>query len=203
MTPDGAPRFGALHPARFHPARLLHRWFFIRYWEGGPHLRIRLLPRPDAGRAATPAALDAAVRRAFADVPRDGHDPEGYPASIGDLAAASVASDPTVDRRLAATVLPPGVHAARYVPETDRYGTGAALASKSSSRPRHRPVPGCRRGTGCRTAAVNPIPYWFSCGPTPTTGAAGPGPPRRRRSPRRCWRSMPPTGSNSWCRAGG
>ncbi|MFB6581788.1 lantibiotic dehydratase C-terminal domain-containing protein [Streptomyces sp. NPDC056402] len=106
---------------------LLHRWFFIRYWEGGPHLRIRLLPRPGAGRAATPDALDAAVRRAFADVPLDGHDPDGYLASIGDLAAASVASDPTVDRRLAATVLPPGVHAADYVPETDRYGTGAAL----------------------------------------------------------------------------
>ncbi|WP_327382800.1 lantibiotic dehydratase C-terminal domain-containing protein [Streptomyces sp. NBC_01207] len=117
-------------PALLSPLRaaeLLHRWFFIRYWEGGPHLRIRLLPRPGAGRAATPDALDAAVRRAFADVPRDGHDPEGYLASIGDLAAASVASDPTVDRRVAATVLPPGVHAAGYVPETDRYGTGAAL----------------------------------------------------------------------------
>ncbi|MEV7611455.1 thiopeptide-type bacteriocin biosynthesis protein [Streptomyces sp. NPDC089799] len=117
-------------PALLAPLReagLLHRWFFIRYWEGGPHLRIRLLPQPGAGRAATPDALDAAVRRAFADVPREGHDPEGYLASIGDLAAASVVSDPTVDRRLAATVLPPGVHAADYVPETDRYGTGAAL----------------------------------------------------------------------------
>lgn len=115
--------------APLHAAGLLHRWFFIRYREGGPHLRIRLLPRPGTGSRATPDALDAVVRRAFADVPRDGHDPEGYLASIGDLAAASIASDPTVDRRLAATVLPPGVHAAGYVPETDRYGTGAALAA--------------------------------------------------------------------------
>ncbi|MBW5486819.1 thiopeptide-type bacteriocin biosynthesis protein [Streptomyces bambusae] len=117
-------------PALLAPLRaagLLRRWFFIRYWEGGPHLRIRLLPRPGAGPAGTPGVLDTAVRQAFADVPRDGHDPEGYLASIGDLAAASTASDPTVDRRLATTVLPPGVHAARYVPETDRYGTGAAL----------------------------------------------------------------------------
>lgn len=223
-------------PALLAPLRaagLLHRWFFIRYWEGGPHLRIRLLPRPGAGRAATPDALDAAVRRAFADVPRDGHDPEGYLASIGDLAAASVASDPTVDRRVAATVLPPGVHAAGYVPETDRYGTGAALeateevfmlsselalraAGSGLDELRLRLLGvevllkaaasagvGVPQGAGCRTVAVQPIPYWFSCGPTPTTGAAGPGRPRRRCSPRNCWRSTPPTGPNSWCRAGG
>ncbi|WP_185922022.1 thiopeptide-type bacteriocin biosynthesis protein, partial [Streptomyces sp. WAC06614] len=119
-------------PALIAPLRsagLLRGWFFIRYWEGGPHLRIRLLPHPAAGPGATAQALDGAVRRVFAGLPHDGHDPDGYLASIGDLAAASTASDPTVDPSTAARVLPPGVHAAVYVPETDRYGTGAALAA--------------------------------------------------------------------------
>ncbi|MFE2853890.1 thiopeptide-type bacteriocin biosynthesis protein [Streptomyces lavendulae] len=106
-----------------HEAGLLRRWFFIRYWEGGPHLRLRLLPQP----GARSADLDAAVRRAFADLPRDGHAPQDYLRSVGDLAAASTASDPTVDPRVAATVLAPGVHPALYEPETARYGTGPAL----------------------------------------------------------------------------
>ncbi|MFD8979867.1 thiopeptide-type bacteriocin biosynthesis protein [Streptomyces sp. NPDC059564] len=67
------------------------------------------------------------MRHAFAGLPQDGHAPRDYLRSVGDLAAASTASDPTVDRRVAATVLAPGVHPALYVPETARYGTGPAL----------------------------------------------------------------------------
>ncbi|MFE2270373.1 lantibiotic dehydratase C-terminal domain-containing protein [Streptomyces lavendulae] len=89
-----------------HEASLLRRWFFIRYWEGGPHLPLR---------------------QAFADLPRDGHAPQDHLRAVGDLAAASTASDPTVDRRVAATVLAPGVHPALYEPETAPYGTGPAL----------------------------------------------------------------------------
>ncbi|MFE2245476.1 thiopeptide-type bacteriocin biosynthesis protein [Streptomyces lavendulae] len=74
-------------------AGLLRRWFFIRYWQGGPHLRLR---------------------QAFADLPRDGHAPQDYLRAVGDLAAASTASDPTV-------------HPALYEPETAPYGTGPAL----------------------------------------------------------------------------
>ncbi|WP_328926172.1 thiopeptide-type bacteriocin biosynthesis protein [Streptomyces sp. NBC_00190] len=119
-------------PALITPLReagLLRRWFFIRYWEGGPHLRIRLLPQ--AG--AQPAELDAAVRRAFAGLPSDGHAPQEYLRSIGDLAAASTASDPTVDQRRAGTVLAPGVHPAVYEPETARYGSGTALEASEAA----------------------------------------------------------------------
>ncbi|MGW7259938.1 lantibiotic dehydratase C-terminal domain-containing protein [Streptomyces sp. NPDC054834] len=103
----------------------IRRWFFIRYWEGGPHLRLRILPAPGDHRAA----LDAAVRSAFHDLPADGHDPAAYLGLVRFAARASLLTDPSVDPRLAAQVRPPGVYGARYTPETDRYGAGAELAA--------------------------------------------------------------------------
>ncbi len=35
---------------RMRAAGCLQQWFFIRYWLEGPHLRVRLLPAPDADR---------------------------------------------------------------------------------------------------------------------------------------------------------
>ncbi|GAA2711404.1 MULTISPECIES: thiopeptide-type bacteriocin biosynthesis protein [Streptomyces] len=102
----------------------VRNWFFIRYWEGGPHLRLRILPAAadDAG------PLDAAVHAAFRDVPTAGHDPAVYLDGVRDLARASLRADPTVDPHLAGLVREPGVHRAVYTPETDRYGTGERLA---------------------------------------------------------------------------
>ncbi|MEV6737207.1 lantibiotic dehydratase C-terminal domain-containing protein [Streptomyces sp. NPDC051104] len=104
-------------------AGALRGWFFIRYWEGGPHLRVRLLP----GDGVPAARLDEAVRKAFAALPMEGHRPAEYLLGISALAAASAAGDPSVDARMARTVREPGVYAAVYEPETSRYGSGAAL----------------------------------------------------------------------------
>ena len=37
---------GGVSPLIEHLRRegVLARWFFLRYWDGGPHLRLRLLP---------------------------------------------------------------------------------------------------------------------------------------------------------------
>lgn len=72
---------------------LVQRYFFLRYWEGGPHVRLRLLPLRTADRAeverraarriraflaGTPAA-DVVDRSRFAQVARGLADLEGRP----------------------------------------------------------------------------------------------------------------------------
>ncbi len=49
--------------ASLEEAGLIERCFFVRYWQGGPHLRLRLLPRAES---AAPQIVDA-VRRAATD----------------------------------------------------------------------------------------------------------------------------------------
>ncbi|MFE4518170.1 thiopeptide-type bacteriocin biosynthesis protein [Kitasatospora sp. NPDC056783] len=107
-------------------AGAISRWFFIRYWEGGPHLRLRLRP----AERSSPAELDAAVRAAFAALDGSSNDPgdvAAYLDRISRLARASGRADPSVDRTVAGSVRPPGVHPADYVPERDRYGSGELL----------------------------------------------------------------------------
>ncbi|MEU9480712.1 thiopeptide-type bacteriocin biosynthesis protein [Streptomyces sp. NPDC048191] len=98
-------------------------WFFIRYWQAGPHLRLRIGDLTEAEARGTEQALTA--RLAGAGRLRAGEEPVDAPSYL--LSA----------RRLAATgdgapetgveeLLPPGVHRAVYVPETERYG-GPAL----------------------------------------------------------------------------
>jgi hypothetical protein len=52
---------------RLRRDRLIERYFFIKYWLEGPHVRLRLLPAPgveaDAVRAEVNAALDEFLRR--------------------------------------------------------------------------------------------------------------------------------------------
>ncbi|MFJ9840913.1 thiopeptide-type bacteriocin biosynthesis protein [Kitasatospora sp. NPDC101155] len=106
--------------------RAISRWFFIRYWEGGPHLRLRLRPTT----RSSPAGLDTAVREAFAALAGALNESDavaGYLDGISRLARASGLADPSVDESLATTVQPPGVHAATYVPERARYGSGELL----------------------------------------------------------------------------
>ncbi|MER5546324.1 thiopeptide-type bacteriocin biosynthesis protein [Streptomyces sp. NPDC002589] len=128
LTPLVAGPLADLVEAQCAAGRIA-RWFFIRYWEGGPHLRLRILPAAagDAG------PLDAAVHAAFRALPAAAHDPAAYLDSVRDLAQASMRTDPTVDPRLAATVRDPGIHRDVYSPETDRYGTGAPLAASESA----------------------------------------------------------------------
>lgn len=115
----------AVHPlvGELVHSGLVRDWFFLRYWEGGPHLRLRLLP-------ATHGARDA-VRDVVAE--RCGWHLRRYPSTR--------APDPVRYRELAArlarveglashtaTLYPDNsVQFLEYRPENDRYGTGACL----------------------------------------------------------------------------
>ena len=44
---------------------LLQRFFFIRYWQGGPHIRLRLLPSNEAMREALMALVTTRIEAFF------------------------------------------------------------------------------------------------------------------------------------------
>ncbi|MEV4569222.1 lantibiotic dehydratase C-terminal domain-containing protein [Nonomuraea sp. NPDC049419] len=96
--------------------------FFLRYWEGGPHLRVRVLARPgrvdDVRRILSGAVADALNRLpALVRVTQEDYD-RYAPA----MAARELRQSYERRRR------PPNSFAFfPYRPETDKYGTGAAL----------------------------------------------------------------------------
>lgn len=103
---------------------LLHRWFFLRYWEGGMHLRLRLLAGPGAAGQVSARATEALREYLAAHPSPAGSGLPDYPALAAALAAQEHRS--TYER-----VARPqdSVAAIRYEPETDVYGTGTALAA--------------------------------------------------------------------------
>lgn len=127
--------------AELRAGGLVERSFFLRYWDGGPHLRLRLLPPSDsdsdlvtAGTADTADTADSAeVERLALDRLRR------YLASHPAPESTAVAGYPRLAPRLAGREgvtdylrqpLPNNtVHAIAYAPETDRYGEGPALAA--------------------------------------------------------------------------
>ncbi|MFB7945464.1 thiopeptide-type bacteriocin biosynthesis protein [Kitasatospora phosalacinea] len=94
-------------------------WFFLRYWQGGPHLRLRIadLDGPAADRiTADLAARTDAVNAALPA--EDRITPAAYRRAAGPLAELGEGG-----RSLElGELLPPGVHPARYEPEVRRYG---------------------------------------------------------------------------------
>ncbi|RFC71779.1 thiopeptide-type bacteriocin biosynthesis protein [Streptomyces sp. AcE210] len=98
-------------------------WFFIRYWQAGPHLRLRIRDlEPD-----TYHRVEEALRVRLADAGTLGPGeeplaPDAYLEGAGALASAGEQGD---DRHVRA-MLTPGLHRADYDPEFDRYG-GPAL----------------------------------------------------------------------------
>ncbi|MEV0612028.1 lantibiotic dehydratase C-terminal domain-containing protein [Nonomuraea sp. NPDC050404] len=103
---------------------LLARWFFLRYWEGGPHLRLRLLPAARAGEVEQRARA-ALERHLSAHPSRVPWDPARYAAAAESFAAAEDLSG--YDRRLRGHDV---VEAVAYRPEHRVFGgpevTGAA-----------------------------------------------------------------------------
>lgn len=102
--------------------RLADRSFFLRYWDGGPHLRLRLAPLPGCGdevRARLRARVAEFFRRHPSRVPRDGGD---YAAQAAALAAAEGMTDYLPHPRPADSL--------EFIPyrrEHDRYGYGTAM----------------------------------------------------------------------------
>ncbi|MEV0315192.1 lantibiotic dehydratase C-terminal domain-containing protein [Nonomuraea fuscirosea] len=96
--------------------------FFLRYWEGGPHLRVRVLAGPgradDVRRILSGAVADS-LNRLPAPVRVTQEDYDGYAPS---MAALERLRSYERHRR------PPNSFAfIPYRPETEKYGTGAAL----------------------------------------------------------------------------
>lgn len=95
-----------------------HPWFFIRYWQGGPHIRLRV------------ADLDPTELTRLRSHLEDGMLAHGRPcdgepiidANAYAQEAARHARGETGENRQVTTLRSPGVHDATYHPETDRYG---------------------------------------------------------------------------------
>lgn len=95
------------------------RWFFLRYWQGGPHVRLRIagLTQAEADRVEEELAdrlgtLDAAVPQA------QRLDQDSYLRAVRPLAVAGEQGVPLA----AGELLAPGIHRAVYEPEYRRYG---------------------------------------------------------------------------------
>ncbi|MFE1322081.1 thiopeptide-type bacteriocin biosynthesis protein [Kitasatospora phosalacinea] len=103
----------------------LRPWFFLRYWQGGPHLRLRIadLDGPAADRiTADLAARTDAVNAALPA--EDRITPAAYRRAAGPLAELGEGG-----RSLElGELLAPGVHPARYEPEVGRYGGPGEMA---------------------------------------------------------------------------
>lgn len=103
----------------------LERWFFLRYWDGGPHLRLRLLPRP----SGEPGAVLPTARRFMDDWlthnPSTARlDADEYSERAHILAAQEGFERPPLPLRPNDTV-----ETVPYRPEHEVFGTGHALAA--------------------------------------------------------------------------
>ncbi|MFR9795078.1 lantibiotic dehydratase C-terminal domain-containing protein [Streptomyces sp. MS06] len=100
-----------------------HPWFFVRYWQGGPHLRLRIAGLGDEEARGVTETLRRAADAVDAEVPAERRLTQAdYASSVGSLARTGEGAGP-LDQGV---LLPPGVVRAAYVPENGRYG-GAGL----------------------------------------------------------------------------
>jgi hypothetical protein len=98
--------------------------FFLRYWQGGPHVRLRLLPRQADAADEIRDAVRAAAERFYATYPAPDH---LDPAVFADMSRAMARIEPDAE----AIPLQPNhsVLFTEYRPEHHKYGRGAALAA--------------------------------------------------------------------------
>lgn len=102
---------------------LIEDFFFLRYWDGGPHVRLRLRPGV-GGPAPVRSLVDRCCREFFWKNPApETLDPDTYPAWAAALAAAEGVRDyrPTPYPNHTLVQVP-------YRPEYRRYGRGPAMA---------------------------------------------------------------------------
>ncbi|MFD0574085.1 lantibiotic dehydratase C-terminal domain-containing protein [Kitasatospora gansuensis] len=100
-------------------------WFFVRYWQGGPHLRLRIADLDDPAATRITAELVARTDAVNAELPpEDRLTPASYRQAaqpLADLGEGGHALD-------LGELLPPGVHPAVYEPELRRYGGPGQMA---------------------------------------------------------------------------
>ncbi|WP_169742038.1 lantibiotic dehydratase C-terminal domain-containing protein [Phycicoccus jejuensis] len=98
-------------------------WFFVRYWQGGPHVRLRVRDLDDAEAARLTARLEELLPQHAAPRPDEPLvDVSTYMAEAGRQARGETGENRRVD-----TLRVPGVHAAHYEPEIERYGGPAVM----------------------------------------------------------------------------
>ncbi|MFB7909112.1 thiopeptide-type bacteriocin biosynthesis protein [Kitasatospora sp. NPDC056076] len=107
---------------RLSRAGLVDGFFFLRYWEGGPHVRLRLRTRPEHVQEARSAVEETAAEFYRTTPSTSGLTERAYAESAAELAALERMADHD-------TVLHPdnSVAFVDYVPETGAFGTGRSL----------------------------------------------------------------------------
>jgi thiopeptide-type bacteriocin biosynthesis protein len=100
----------------------IDRFFFLRYWNGGPHLRLRFHPAPTADAAALAADIEAQLTALVRDRPsaqslaaEDYVRVSPYLSAAESMPLETFAGDNRVERRT-------------YEPELQKYGAGAGIA---------------------------------------------------------------------------
>ncbi len=104
-------------------AQSIERYFFVRYWQGGPHIRLRILPTRQASREALQRMLEQRADSFFANHPaiRPVQD-EVY------AQRAALFSEFEYGVSEKSPLYPNNsLHYIPYIPETTRYGGVAAL----------------------------------------------------------------------------
>ncbi len=91
-------------------------WFFMRYWQNGPHVRFRVADLTDRQVEFVTASLTE--RMSALPTGGSGLDQQRYLEAIGGVAAAGEGNGALE----AGTLQEPGVHRALYHPEFERYG---------------------------------------------------------------------------------
>jgi hypothetical protein len=115
---------GVVKPAveRLRRAGLVDGFFFLRYWEGGPHVRLRLRTRPEHVRQVRSVVEETAAELYRTTPSQSALTDQSYAESSAALAELEHMAE--YDR-----VLHPdnSVAFVDYVPETDVFGTGRAM----------------------------------------------------------------------------
>lgn len=101
-------------------------WFFLRYWQAGPHLRLRIGDLSTEERRR----LDALLEDRLAEAGRPAEDEEPLDREAYTADAARMTHGETGANRFVEELRSPGVHPADYAPETDRYG-GVAMMPRT------------------------------------------------------------------------
>ena len=118
---------GGVRPllAELRAAGLVEEFFFLRYWDGGPHLRLRFLPPSTVdGDQLQRLVLDRLRRHLAAHPAPESAAVADYPRFAPVLARREGVTEYLRRPRPNNTVRP-----VRYVPETERYGDGADLVA--------------------------------------------------------------------------
>ncbi|MFF7947695.1 thiopeptide-type bacteriocin biosynthesis protein [Streptomyces griseorubiginosus] len=95
------------------------RWFFIRYWLGGPHVRLRIADLTESQADWVEASLAARLHQIDAALPRSRRLTQAdYERVVDPMVKAGEGGVPVAAGKL----VPPGVQRATYEPEYQRYG---------------------------------------------------------------------------------